>query len=253
MTRPDVLPRATEHIDEMVALIGTLLEREPRLPDRRRLDLLPDRLVADLRPAGAARSRATSGRRTGGGGRVRQGRCPRLRAVEGRQAGRAVVDDGHRRGSARLAHRMLGDEHGPPRDVVRHPHRRHRPDLPAPRGRDRPERSRDRPAVRQHLAALRAPAVERHEDGQVDGEHRPAERAVRGGRVAAGAALRAARRALPSGPQPLGRIAGRGGGGAVTPGRARRGAGGLPRGSVGRRDAAGAAGRRAGGVRCRPR
>ena len=28
MTRPDVLPRATEHIDEMVALIGTLLERK---------------------------------------------------------------------------------------------------------------------------------------------------------------------------------------------------------------------------------
>jgi len=27
MTRPDVLPRATEHIDEMVALIGSLLER----------------------------------------------------------------------------------------------------------------------------------------------------------------------------------------------------------------------------------
>jgi cysteinyl-tRNA synthetase len=27
MTRPDVLPRATEHIEEMVALIGTLLER----------------------------------------------------------------------------------------------------------------------------------------------------------------------------------------------------------------------------------
>ena len=28
MTRPDVLPRATEHIDEMVALIGTLLEND---------------------------------------------------------------------------------------------------------------------------------------------------------------------------------------------------------------------------------
>ena len=28
MTRPDVLPRATEHIDDMAALIGTLLERE---------------------------------------------------------------------------------------------------------------------------------------------------------------------------------------------------------------------------------
>ncbi len=238
MTRPDVLPRATEHIDEMVALIGTLLEREhayrtddgsiffriaswPTYGRLARLDpeqlRVGERVEADEYAKDDVRDFAL---------------------WKGAKPGEPSWNDGHRRRSARLAHRMLRHEHGPPRDVVRYPHGWHRPDLPAPRGRDRPERSRDRPAVRQHLAALRAPAVERHEDGQVDGEHRPAERAVRGGRVATGSALRTARRALPGRPQPLGRIAGRGGGGLVTPGRPRRGAGGLPRGSVGRRDAA---------------
>ena len=199
MTRPDVLPRATEHIDEMVALIGTLLEREhayrtddgsiffriaswPTYGRLARLDpeqlRVGERVEADEYAKDDVRDFAL---------------------WKGAQTGRAVVEDRHRRRSARLAHRMLRHEHGPPRDVVRYPHRRHRPDLPAPRGRDRPERRRDRPAIRQHLAALRAPAVERHEDGQVDGEHRPAERAVRGGRVASGAALCAPRRALPGG------------------------------------------------------
>ena len=76
-------------------------------------------------------------------------------------------------GPARLAHRVLRDEHGPPRAVVRHPHGRRGPRLPAPRGRDRPVRGGDRPAVRADLAALRAPADGRREDGEVDGEHRP--------------------------------------------------------------------------------
>ena len=58
--------------------------------------------------------------------------------------------------------------------VLRHPHRRRRPDLPAPRGRDRPERGRHRPAVRADVAALRPPPDGRREDGQVDREHRPA-------------------------------------------------------------------------------
>ena len=93
MTTPDVLPRATEHIDEIVELIAILLERRARLPDRRRLDLLPDRVVAGLRPARAARSRAAARRRAGRGRRIRQGRRPRLRAVEGPQARRAVVGD----------------------------------------------------------------------------------------------------------------------------------------------------------------
>ena len=62
-----------------------------------------------------------------------------------------------RAGPARLAHRVLRDEHDPARAVVRHPHRRRRPHLPAPRGRDRPERGGDRPAVRRDVAALRPP------------------------------------------------------------------------------------------------
>ena len=105
--------------------------------------------------------------RAGRGRRVRQGRRPRLRDLEGAQAGRAVVGDGDRRGPAGLAHRVLGDEHDAPRPSVRHPHRRRRPDLPAPRGRDRPERGGDRPAVRPDLAPLRPPPDGRREDGQV--------------------------------------------------------------------------------------
>ena len=76
----------------------------------------------------------------------------------------------------------------PPRAVVRHPHRRRRPDLPAPRGRDRPERGGDRPAVRRDLAALRPPPDGRREDGQVDRQHRAGRRAARRRCLAAGPA-----------------------------------------------------------------
>ena len=61
MTPPDVLPRATDHIPEMTGLIEHADRERPRLPDRRRLDLLPDRLLAGLRPAGPPRSRTSSG------------------------------------------------------------------------------------------------------------------------------------------------------------------------------------------------
>ena len=54
--------------------------------------------------------------------------------------------DRDRRGPTGLAHRVLGDEHEVPRRVVRHPHRRRRPDLPAPRERDRPVGGGDRQA-----------------------------------------------------------------------------------------------------------
>ena len=51
------------------------------------------------------------------------------------------------RGLPGLAHRVLGDGDALPRPAVRHPHRRHRQRLPAPRGRDRAVRAdRRRPA-----------------------------------------------------------------------------------------------------------
>ena len=86
-TTPDVLPRATEHIPDMAALIEHAARAGPRLPHRRRLDLLPHR-VAGPRTARwrALDPIAAAGRRARRGRRVQQGRRARLRALEGRQA-----------------------------------------------------------------------------------------------------------------------------------------------------------------------
>ena len=59
------LPRATEHIDADGRRSSRRCSRRPRLPDRRRLDLLPDRVVAGLRPAGPARPRRSCGSASG--------------------------------------------------------------------------------------------------------------------------------------------------------------------------------------------
>ena len=151
----------------------------PRLHDRRRLGVLPHRLVAGLRPPRAPRPGAAAARRARRRRRVRQGRRPRLRALEGRQARRAELVDARRRRAAGLAHRVLGDEHALPGRVVRHPHRRRRPDLPAPRGRDRPVGGRDGRPVRADVAPLRAPPDGRPEDGQARRQPRAAVRPVR--------------------------------------------------------------------------
>ena len=179
MTRPDVLPRATDHIDQIVELIATLLERGHayRTDDGSiffRIASWPAYgRLARLDPG------ADAGRRAGRGRRVRQGRRPRLRAVEGAQARRAIVVDGDRRRPTRLAHRMLGDEHDAPRSVLRHPHRR-RSTWSSRITRTRSPRARRPPAepfVRNwlHCAHLR---IERREDGEVDRQHR-----ARGGPV----------------------------------------------------------------------
>ncbi len=148
MTTPDVLPRATAHIDEIVALISRLLEGEhayrtddgsiffriaswPAYGRLARLDpeqlRVGERVEADEYAKDDVRDFAL---------------------WKGPKPGEPSFDTAIGPGRPGLAHRVLGDEHGPPRAVVRHPHRRRRPDLPAPRGRDRPERGGDRPAVR---------------------------------------------------------------------------------------------------------
>ena len=86
MTTPDVLPRATAHIDEIVDAHRDAPRGRARVPHRRRLDLLPDRVVAGVRPAGPPRSRAAPRRGARRGRRVRQGRRPRLRPLEGPEA-----------------------------------------------------------------------------------------------------------------------------------------------------------------------
>ncbi len=206
MTVPDVLPRATHHIEPDRRAHRDAARPRPRLPHRRRVDLLPDRVLARLWPAGAAGSGRSSSGGAGRGRRVRQGRRPGLRALEGPEGRRTRLRDGDRTRPSGLAHRMLSHEHDPPRAVVRHPHRRHRPHLPAPRGRDRPERGGDRPDLRRHLAPLRAPADERLEDGQVDGQHRPGRRGPRDRRLGTSAATGAHLGPLPGRTQPLARI-----------------------------------------------
>ena len=151
-----------------------------RVPDGRWLDLLPHLVVAGLRHAGQARSGGGARRRARRGRRLRQGRRARLRAVEGPKAGRADVADRDRRGPPGLAHRVLGDEHEIPRRVVRHPHRRRRPDLSAPRERDRPVRGGDGQALRERVAAQRPPRAERREDGAPRRQHQPPGRGLRG-------------------------------------------------------------------------
>ena len=159
MTTPDVMPRATRYIDEIVSLITTLLDggHAYRTDDGSifyRIASWPAYgRLARLDPEGLRVGERVEADEYGKDD-VRD-----FALWKGPETGRAVVRDGDRAGPTRLAHRVLGDEHGPPRSVVRHPYRRRRPDLPAPRGRDRPERSGDRarPSSRTwlHCAHLR--------------------------------------------------------------------------------------------------
>ena len=72
--RPEVVPRATEHIPEMVALVEALGARGCRVPGRGRQLVLPDRPVPRLRQALEERFRQHGGWRARRRGRVRQGR-----------------------------------------------------------------------------------------------------------------------------------------------------------------------------------
>ncbi len=122
--------------------------RGPRAHLReRRLGLVPHRDVSGLRKALEDRPLGREARRARGRRRVREGGRPRLRRVEGGEGGRARVrdvDDRARPREARLAPRVQRDVDEVPRRDPRHPHRRRRQHLPAPRERDRAERRRDR-------------------------------------------------------------------------------------------------------------
>jgi cysteinyl-tRNA synthetase len=62
--------------------------------------------------------------------------------------------------ASRLAPRVLGDGHGSARRDPGPPLRRNRPRLPAPRGRDRPERGGNGEAVRAHVEPRRLPLMD---------------------------------------------------------------------------------------------
>ena len=133
---PDVEPRATGHIPDMIALIERLMASGHAYPaggdvyfeHRRRGRLRRPVQAAAGRHAGR-RGRAANPRRTSGTrGTSCCGRARSRASPPGRLPGAP---------GARVAHRVLGHGRRLPRARVRHPRRRPGPDLPAPRERAR--------------------------------------------------------------------------------------------------------------------
>ena len=136
--RADHEPRATEHIPEIIAMIAALIERGyAYVGGERRRALLGRAASRDYgqlsgkRLDGPARRRARRGRR---GKRdpldfvlwkARQARRARAGSRPGARAGPAGTSS-----ARRCRRRCLGD-------ALRHPRRRHGPEVPAPRERDR--------------------------------------------------------------------------------------------------------------------
>ena len=142
-----------------------------RTPDRARPCLcrgrrsaVRHRLDAGLRPAVEAQSRRAAGRRPRRRRRAQE-EPRRFRALETVVAGRARLGQPVGQGPSGLAHRVLGDVRALSRRGLRHPWRRARPDLPAPRERDRPVALRPRHRCHgQCLDAQRLPAGRGPED-----------------------------------------------------------------------------------------
>ena len=150
-----------------------------------------------LRPLRPPLARRDAGRRPRRG-RALQARPDGLRALEAldRRRARLALALGPR--PPRLAHRVLGDVRGAARRLLRHPRRRHRPRLPAPRERDRPVALRPPGGrVRALLAAQRLPERRRREDVEVARQLLHRARPPRPGHPGRGDPLRAAVDALP--------------------------------------------------------
>ena len=163
---PSIEPRATGHVPQMIELMRAADRARARLRGGRRRLLrgaVRSRTTARCRASGSTTSRRARSR-------PRQARPARLHAVEGGQARRAVLADAvgpgrpgwHLECSA-MATAYLGPG-------VRHPRRRARPGLPAPRERAGPVARRRRP-VRPLLAAQRVGHHGRREDVEVAGQH----------------------------------------------------------------------------------
>ena len=185
----DEEPYATQYIPQIQTMILELMEKGPRVRDGRR-HLLSSQDVFKLRKARQPQHRGARVRRAHRSRRA-EGRSARLCAVEVRQTRRTeVAVRTIRRRTPRLAYRVFRDvarTARPRRRRLRHPRRRSRPHLPAPRKRDRPKRAGD--ATSAHgaiLAARRAAAVRQSQDEQIARELRADERFAETPRPAGG-------------------------------------------------------------------
>ena len=148
----DVMPKATDHIAEMIAMIETLLARG--LAYRVDGNVYYD--VAAFPGYGRLSGQRVDATRAGHRVAVETDkRSPQDFALwKAAEPGRVMNwPSPWGAGLPGLAYRVLGDEHEVPRRAVRHPHRRDRPEVPAPRGRDRAGRGGDRAPGRQPVDA----------------------------------------------------------------------------------------------------
>ena len=139
---PTVEPRATEHIAEMKALIERLIAHGnayvaedhvlfsvPSMQDYGKLSKRSlDEMIAGARVEVAPYKRDPMD-------------FVLWKPSQAGRAGLAVARRHHDAGPAGLAHRMLGDVVEASRRDLRHPWRRHRSGVPAPRERDRADRA----------------------------------------------------------------------------------------------------------------
>ena len=125
---PELMPRATDHIPEMVALIKQLEAKGYTYRKDGSIYFSISRF-AGLREAEQGGFQRHPARRSGRHRQVRQGERARLRALEGAEGRRGFLGDRNRSRKARLAHRVLGDEHEVSGRDIRHSLRRRRPGL----------------------------------------------------------------------------------------------------------------------------
>ena len=153
VTGIDDMPRATQHIPGMIEMIGVLIAKGFAYAAAGDVyfDIGHD---GGLWQAVQPRPRTARGRLAGRGQR-QEAQPRRLRPVEGGQGGGAAVGQPLGSGPTRLAHRMLGHERAAPRQDARHPRRRPRPPVPAPRERTGPVGVVQRRPVRALLDAQR--------------------------------------------------------------------------------------------------
>ncbi len=166
---PEMLVKATDHIQEMAHFIAVLEEKGYAYQTDDGSLLLPHREVSRVRQAEQEGLRghgptarawtSTSTTRTMRA-TSRYGRLPRRARRSGRpRSGRA----------SGLAHRVLDDVDGIPGRDIRYSPRRRGPDLSASRERDRAIGGDDRQEVCQRLGAFALSAGRRREDVQVAG------------------------------------------------------------------------------------
>ena len=165
--RPDHEPKATETIPEIVALIEELIGRDLAYRGRRRR-LLPRRPLPRLRPALGPARRGVGATRSEEEEQTALKENPRDFALwKAHKQGEDTSWEspwGLGRPGWHIECSAMAEKH--PRRGLRHPRRRPRPRLPAPRERDRAV-ARRRPRVRQPLDAQRDAPVRRREDVEV--------------------------------------------------------------------------------------